>query len=322
MPVIKTSDYKPPVFFKNRHFLTIFPSLFRNIKPVSYARTRIETKDKDFIDLDFSTRGSDKIVILLHGLEGSSNSKSVTGMVNVFNHDNFDTVSMNFRGCSGEPNKELRYYHSGETEDLGAVVNYIHSLNKYRSIHIVGFSMGGNILLKFLGEKGDNVSGKVESAVALSVPCDLKDGATEMGKRHNTVYMKRFIQELKQKLLLKRDLFPGKINMDNYKLIRNFRQFDEKYTAPINGFKSAEDYWEKSSSINYLSKIKIRTLLINALDDPFLGKKCFPYEEARNSRFLFLETPHHGGHVGFMDFNNKFYWSERRALAFINETMK
>ncbi|MBC8034192.1 MAG: alpha/beta fold hydrolase [Chitinophagaceae bacterium] len=319
MPLIKSSDYKPPVFIRNRHFLTIYPSLFRNIKSITYARTRVETPDHDFIDLDFSSKGHKRIVILLHGLEGSSNSNSVTGMVNVFNHGSYDTVSVNFRGCSGEPNKELRYYHSGETDDLGFVVKYIHSLNKYNSIHIVGFSMGGNILLKYLGEQSQAAHGIIKSAVALSVPCDLKEGATEMGKKHNIMYMKRFIKELEQKLLIKKDLFPERINLDNYKLVKNFKQFDELYTAPINGFKSAEDYWEKSSSLQFLSRIKVPTLLINALDDPFLGKKCFPYEEARNSEHFFLETPLHGGHVGFMDINNKFYWSERRALAFINE---
>ncbi len=320
MPVIKSSDYRPPVFLKNRHFLTIYPSLFRQIKPIRYTRQRVTTSDGDFIDLDFSRKGNRRIVILLHGLEGSSDSKSVTGMVNVFNHAGYDTVSMNFRGCSGEPNKELRYYHSGETEDLDTIVNFIHSLDNYESIHAVAFSMGGNILLKYLGEKEDAVSGIIRSAVALSVPCDLKDGATEMGKRHNAIYMKRFIKELEQKLLLKKNLFPENITMKDYKKIKNFRQFDDRYTAPINGFMNAEDYWQKSSSIYYLSKIKVPTLLINALDDPFLGKKCFPYEEARNSEFFFLETPHHGGHVGFMDITNQFYWSERRALKFINET--
>lgn len=318
MPLIEESHYKVPFLFRNRHFHSIYPTLFRKIKPVKYVRSRLSTADQDFIDLDFSTVGSKKIVVILHGLEGSSQSKSVTGMASFFNDHAYDTVSMNFRGCSGEPNRNMRYYHSGETDDMDTVLDYIISLNKYTSIHFVAFSLGGNVLLKYIGEKSGAISTLIKSSVAISVPCDLKNSVEELGKRHNAIYMKRFIRELKMKLEIKAKQYPGRISLDNYGEIKTFKQFDERYTAPIHGFESAEDYWEKSSSLSYLDKINIPVLLINAQDDPFLGAKCFPYEAARRSSFLYLETPRYGGHVGFLQTGHRFSWSEKRALEFIS----
>ncbi|WP_211301986.1 YheT family hydrolase [Chitinophaga niastensis] len=299
--------------------LTIYPSLFRSIKPVAYRRMRIATPDADFLDLDFSETGSESIVVILHGLEGNSTRKYILGMVHVFNGAGFDTVSMNFRGCSGEPNKNLCFYHSGETGDLDTVVNYLISLKKYKAIHLVGFSLGGNVTLKYVGERGARLDGVIKSAVAISVPCDLKNSSAELEKRHNIIYMQRFIRDLGHKLLLKKGQFPADVSLENYDQIKSFRQFDDRYTAPMHGFKDALEYWEQCSSKKYLHQIHIPTLLINAKDDPFLGKGCFPYEVADSSKHFYLETPQSGGHVGFVRFGEDFYWSEKRALRFICE---
>ncbi|WP_198315039.1 YheT family hydrolase [Chitinophaga sp. MD30] len=167
---------------KNRHLLTIYPSLFRKIKAAGYTRERMTTSDGDFVDLDFSRVGADRIVIILHGLEGNASRKYVLGMVNVFNRGHYDTVSMNFRGCSGEPNMLLRFYHSGDTADLHQVVQYIAAAGKYKAIHIVGFSLGGNVTLKYIGEQSHNIHPMVKSAVAISVPCDLKDSSIQLEK--------------------------------------------------------------------------------------------------------------------------------------------
>ncbi|MCW3467334.1 YheT family hydrolase [Chitinophaga nivalis] len=296
--------------------LTIYPSLFRSIRPASYRRQRITTPDNDFLDLDFSEKDSDRAVVILHGLEGNSGRKYVLGMVHIFNDAGFDTVSLNFRGCSGEPNHQLRFYHSGETGDLHTVIQYLLSLNKYKTIHLVGFSLGGNVTLKYVGEKGNTLSNVIRSAVAISVPVDLKDSSGELEKRHNTIYMQRFIRDLGNKLLQKQTRFPGTIDLADYDKIKSFRQFDDRYTAPIHGFKDALTYWEHCSSKKYLADIRIPTLLINAKDDPFLGSGCFPYDIAGNSPYFHLETPYSGGHVGFVKFGEDFYWSEKRALAF------
>lgn len=318
MPVLNQSDYKAPFLFKHRHLLTIYPSLFRKVTGIHYQRSRITTPDDDFIDLDFSTVGSRHIVIILHGLEGNSYRKYMLGMAAAFNKKNFDTVAMNFRGCSGEPNKKIRFYHSGETEDLETVVKYVRNLGKYKTIHLAGFSLGGNVMLKYIGEKGGNIDACIKSAVAISVPCDLKDSAVALEKKQNIIYMKRFIRELETKLLHKKKLYPEAINLESYSSIKTFRQFDDRYTAPMHGFKNAEDYWEQSSSRRFLERIRIPVLLINALDDPFLGKECFPYEEADKTPFFFLETPRYGGHVGFVTFSGTQYWSEKRAVEFIH----
>ncbi|WP_201747943.1 YheT family hydrolase [Chitinophaga vietnamensis] len=299
--------------------LTIYPSLFRSIKRANYDRMRILTPDKDFLDLDFSAVGGKRIVVILHGLEGNSTRKYVVGMVHIFNEAGYDTVSMNFRGCSGEPNKNLCFYHSGETGDLDTVIHYLISLKKYTSIHLVGFSLGGNVTLKYIGERGDRIDPLIRSAVAISVPCDLKSSSAELEKRHNMIYMQRFIRELGHKLQLKQAQFPNDIHLDGYHNIRSFRQFDDRYTAPLHGFKDALDYWERCSSLRFLQQISIPTLLINALDDPFLGKACYPYDIAASHPHFHLETPHSGGHVGFVRFGDDYYWSERRALKFTQD---
>lgn len=315
MPVLRTTDYSAPILLRNRHLLTIFPSLFRKIKPARYTRTRIATADNDFIDLDFSKTGSRKLVVILHGLEGNSKRQYVTGMVRIFNEGGFDTVSMNFRGCSGESNHSLRFYHSGETGDLHTVIEHVQK--DYESLHLVGFSLGGNVTLKYIGERGAAIPAAVKSAVAISVPVDLKDSSFELEKRHNFIYMKRFIRSLGEKLEIKARQYPGQISLEGFGAIRNFKQFDDRYTAPIHGFRDAEEYWAKNSSKQFLPAITIPTLLINALDDPFLGKGSFPYAEAEANPNLHLETPATGGHVGFVTFSGKHYWSERRTFQFI-----
>ncbi|KAA2239974.1 alpha/beta fold hydrolase [Chitinophaga agrisoli] len=319
MPVIRDSDYKAPFFLKNRHLLTIYPSLFRKLPAVSYQRVRMTTSDDDFLDLDVSSISSDKAVIILHGLEGNASRQYVRGMVHTFNKGGYDTISLNFRGCSGEPNRNLRFYHSGETGDLAQVVQYVTANWPYKAIHLVGFSLGGNVLLKYLGEQGRMTHPLIHSAVALSVPCDLKDSSGELEKPHNTIYMRRFIRDLGYKLQLKAQRFPDMILLDNYHTIKTFRQFDDQYTAPIHGFPDALTYWERCSSKPFLKDIRVPTLLINALDDPFLGKGCFPYAEAEASPWFYLETPSYGGHVGFVTFGEAGYWSEKRALKFIQE---
>jgi predicted alpha/beta-fold hydrolase len=318
MPVLNHSAYKAPFLFSNRHLLTIYPSLFRKVTGVQYQRTRITTNDGDFIDLDFSAVGSDRIVIILHGLEGNSHRQYMLGMAAAFNKRGYDTVCMNFRGCSGEPNKKVRFYHSGETGDLDTVVKYITVLGKYKAIHLAGFSLGGNVLMKYIGESGSKIAPIIKSAVGISVPCDLAESAIALEKKQNIIYMQRFIRELEIKLQLKQQLYPQAINLDNYKSIKTFRQFDDRYTAPMHGFSDAAEYWRKSSSRQYLEKIRIPVLLINALDDPFLGVGCYPYEEARKNTFFSLETPRQGGHVGFVTFRNKHYWSEERTVSFID----
>ena len=320
MPLISASDYKPWGLFKNAHIQTIYPPLFRKVRNVNYIRERISTPDHDFIDLDWSRIDGDKAVIVLHGLEGHSQRSYVLGMIRALNSRGWDAVAFNFRGCSGQPNRLLRSYHCGATEDLQTVVHHVIDHYPYACISLVGFSVGGNLTLMYLGEKKYTISPLIKCAAAVSVPCDLESSADKLAAPSNILYMKRFLKMFHDKIRVKMRMMPDEIDDANYHSIRTFKDFDERYTAPIHGFSSAEDYWTQCSCKQFLPGIEIPVLLVSARDDPFLGKECYPVEEASNSRHLYFEMPDHGGHVGFVDFrSNGEYWHEKRIAAFVTK---
>ena len=321
--IMGKSIYQPPFLFSNGHVQTIYPTLFRNIEIGPYTRERIDTPDGDFLDLDWSRCGGRVLAIISHGLEGNSQRDYVKGMVRAVNLKGWDALAWNYRTCGGEPNRLLRMYHNGATDDLDTVVRHAISLKKYSSIALIGFSMGGNLTLLYLGEKGKKPAPEIVCAVAFSVPCDLEDSAMEMTKFKNTVYMKRFLRLLHEKIRAKAAIMPGLINDRDYHLIKNFKHFDDRYTAPIHGFKNAEDYWARCSCRGLLHKIAVPSLIVNAANDPILGGKCYPHAEAAENRNILLEVPKSGGHVGFIEFNReKLYWSERRAVDFIQNMLK
>jgi predicted alpha/beta-fold hydrolase len=226
---------------------------------------------------------------------------------------------LNFRGCSGESNRRPRFYHSGDTGDVQTVMSHLETTRGYDAMALVGFSLGGNVILKCLGELGDKARPRIRGAVVVSVPCDLTSGSYKLGKPSNRLYMKRFLKMLHEKIRMKMLAMPGIIDDEGYESIKDFRDFDDRYTAPMFGFENARDYWEKASSKPFLPAIAVPTLLINAGDDPFLAPPCYPEKEANDNSHLFLEIPQHGGHVGFVSFNNRGeYWSERRAVEFLN----
>jgi uncharacterized protein len=320
VPIISQSEYRPPALFSNQHVQTIYPSVFRKVIGVDYKRERIDTPDGDFLDLDFSLAGHKNLAIVLHGLEGDSSRSYVLGMVKAFNTSGWDALAMNFRGCSGESNRKPRFYHSGDTADLQTVLSYVDSLGKYSQVALIGFSLGGNVILKYLGEQGEQVPAVIRGAVAISVPCDLASCSAQIGRRANRIYMKRFLRMLHDKIRMKMKVMPGLIDDHDFSSIRNFQDFDDRYTAPLHGFKNARDYWHKSSCKQFLSRIAVPALVINSADDPFLAEACYPLEEAKAGDYVFLEMPDAGGHVGFVTFNRSGkYWSESRAVSFINE---
>lgn len=323
MPVF-SSDFLPTIPFRNGHFNTMYRPLFMKDN-AKYSRKRITTWDHDFIDLDFSFVGSETLVLLIHGLEGNSESKYIASNTNHLNNKGLDTVCFNLRGCSGEDNLLLATYHSGKTEDVDFVVNHLLEHYNYKNIVIVGFSLGGNLTLKYLGEKGDNLSSIVRGGIASSVPIDIASAEIEMDKLKNKLYMEMFFKTMKNKLLEKAHKFP-EYNLDKDKLFKatKFKHLEYLYTAPVFGFKSPEEYWEKASSKPYLSKIKKPTLLINAKDDTFLSRECYPYKEAENSEFFFFEETKYGGHCGFMSSfkPQENTWLEHRIARFIKENIQ
>ncbi|CAI8406874.1 MAG: Putative aminoacrylate hydrolase RutD [Flavobacterium sp. SCGC AAA160-P02] len=318
MPLIK-STFIPSLLFRNGHFNTIYRQLVMR-ETNHYNRKRIMTWDHDFIDLDFSEVNSNKLVILIHGLEGSSESNYVLSSSKVLNAAGYDTVSLNLRGCSGEDNLLLSTYHSGKTDDLDFVISYILENYSYEKIMIVGFSLGGNLTLKYFGEY--DTPDQVSCGVAVSVPIDLKSSCEEMSKPKNLFYMLRFLKSLRSKVIEKSKKYPNfKINLDTLLKAKSFKEFDELYTAPVFGFSSPQDYWEKASCKEYIPKINKPTLLVSSKDDPFLGEKCYPYKEAENSKVFHLEVTEYGGHVAFLTgfFNKKTKWLENRILHFLED---
>ncbi len=318
MPLISHSTYTSPKLLFNKHLQTIYPSLFRKVKGVNYRRERIDTPDNDFLDLDWSIAGADKIGILSHGLEGDTGRSYMLGMAKALNRAGWDALAWNYRSCSGEPNRLLRSYHSGATDDLDVVVSHVIRQNKYKKIALVGFSLGGNITLKYIGEHGKEINPLIKKGVAFSVPCDLASSAEVLAQPSNKIYMNRFLKMLCEKVQAKKERMPGQIDDAGFEEIKDFKTFDDRYTAPLNGFADAEDYWNKCSSRQFLPNIAIPTLLLNAQNDPFLSKECFPVKEAEENPCFYLEMPKSGGHVGFVQFNSGGeYWSEKRAVGFL-----
>ena len=317
--ILEKSSYRPALPFKSSHFNTIYRTLFHNLE-VHYQRERMETSDGDFMDLDFTRVGSKKLVVILHGLEGSSESKYMQALSLVLRDREIDSVSVNFRGCSGEPNRLLSSYHSGKTSDLAEVFHYLEENCDYEEFYLVGYSLGGNMALKYLGEGRSDVPSKLQAAVAVSVPCDLRGSSEEISKFWNAVYMQRFLISLKKKTLKKMELFPeARLERERLLKVNNFLDFDNLYTAPVHGFKDAFDYWQRNSCTQFLPGIKIPSLLITATDDPFLSETCYPFKEASAHKFFHLEATRFGGHVGYNSelSHGSGFWLEKRIASFL-----
>lgn len=318
MPII-TSIYDPPLLFKNGHISTIYAGIIRTVGGFVQKRERIDLPDGDFLDLDWSLANTPtkKVVILIHGLEGNAQRAYIKGSAKAFNANGFDACAINLRTCSGVPNRLYRSYHSGATEDLEAVVDHILELKNYSELYIKGFSLGGNMALKYLGENR-TVPKEIKAAIAVSVPCSLHSSLKELLKTKNLPYAKRFKKHLVEKLREKQQLFPDKISDNDIKNVVTLKDFDDLYTSRAHGFKDALDYYEKCSCKQFLPNIQIPSLIVNARNDSFLGPECFPVEEANENPNLYLEMPKYGGHVGFFGQKNVTY-TEKRAIKFLNE---
>lgn len=319
MPVIQTKNpIKSPFWLPEGHTQSIYPALFRDVllahKPV---KERLITDDGDFIDVDwYLTQGKiDKkpLLIISHGLEGSSEKHYVKGLINVMQGEGYNILAWNYRSCSGEINRALRFYHSGATDDLDFVICMAQSRGA-NQISLAGFSLGGNLTLKWLGEQGENPPNFIRKAVAFSVPLHLSSSSRKLARWENRVYTHRFLQTLLKKVNEKSAFYPNDISADMLVSIKSLRDFDDVITGPLHGFKDAEDYYEKNSSLYFLEKIRIPVLIVNALNDPFLTEECTPFKLAKSLDFVHLEASKTGGHCGFFSKNDLgITWSERRA---------
>ncbi len=316
MPIL-SSSYNPHFLFKNPHFSTLYSAKFRKAPRCVQQRERIKTPDDDFIDLDwsFSAKKSHRVAVLLHGLEGNAQRSYITGLAYHLTQNNWDVVAMNFRGCSGQVNTKYESYHAGKTDDLETVLSHILERNSYNEIALVGFSLGGNLMLKYLGEDR-KIPQQITKGVAISTPLSLKGSLEALQKPENWLYRTAFLHSLRTKIKEKIKLFPDKISSDDLARIKTLKDFDNIYTAPAHGFLDAEDYYRKNSSLQFIPTVIKPVLLLNSLNDTFLSPKCFPKEFAYKKNNFYLEISKYGGHVGFHK-TNSYYYNEKRTIDFL-----
>ena len=325
-----TTDFKPATGLSSPHAQTIWSPLFRRYEQLPRTRERLQLADGDFLDLDWcGDNQQSPLVVLLHGLTGCSRSKYLLGVQKELLAMNWQSIAVNLRGCSGEPNHLPRSYHSGDSNELRNLLALLRERYPQRSLVAIGFSLGGNILLKYQGEEGSD--SLLSSAVAVSAPFRLDICAQRMNTGFSRVYRNRFIKELYEQIEDKITLFQQqgrKEETEHLKELmkrgraRTFEEFDHWITAPLNGFKSGAEYYEQSSSRFYLSTIRKTTLVIHSRDDPFMTEDVIPSNHELSADIK-LEITEHGGHVGFISGSptRPVYWLEQRIVSWLLETV-
>ena len=314
--------FRPPRWLRGRHAQTVWGSMFRMPILLPLAHERWELPDGDFIDVDRLEAATPDapVVVVCHGLEGSSKAGYVRGLLRDLRAHGIGAVAINFRGCSGEPNRLPRFYHSGDTGDLAFVVEKLRAERPGRALGLAGFSLGGNVVAKYLGERGDKVAPEIRAGAVVSVPFDLAlcakslDGPDLMAR----VYRQRFLRQLRAKVAQKARAHAS-MPVDKARAARTLREWDDAVTAPLHGFASAEDYWARSSAGPFLPSVKRPLLILAAEDDPFVPAETIPVEAARANPQVTLETFAEGGHVAFVGGAPwaPSRWAERRVAEFL-----
>jgi len=311
------NGYAAPWWLPGGHLQTLYPSLHPPAR-AALQRERWETPDGDFIDVDFAgERAAARLLVLFHGLEGCSDSHYARAFAAQALSSGWRLAMPHWRGCSGEPNRRPRAYHSGDSEEVDWI------LRKFSSpVHAVGISLGGNALLKWLGERGDAARSIVRRAATVSAPIDLSAAGRALDRGINReIYTRHFLSTLKPKSLAKLALFPGLCDRARLRAARTFREFDDTVTAPLHGYRDADDYWRRASSGPWLERVRVPTLLLNARNDPFLPEHDLLAAARNAARSLVLEFPRTGGHAGFLagPFPGRHDWLPRRLLEFLSQ---
>ena len=316
------ASYQPPWWYRGRHLQTIWGPLFRRLRRPPLRRERWPTPDGDFLDLDW-LEGDSPLVVILHGLEGSSGSHYARGLLLEADALGWRAVVFHFRSCSGELNRGPRLYHAGETSDLDWVIGKLIEREPTTPLGLVGVSLGGNVALKWLGERGEGAPAQVRAAATISTPFDLTACALSLDRGLNRpLYTARFLRSMRAKVRAKRRLYDGLVNVPAALRARTFAVYDRLATAPINGFADERDYWARASSGPYLARIRRPCLLINAANDPFVPAVTLPTAVVAGSPWLEAAFLPEGGHVGFLEAPwGRRSWAERHALAFLRRQL-
>ncbi|MEJ2397949.1 MAG: hydrolase [Gammaproteobacteria bacterium] len=316
MPVIQ-SAFKPAWWMRGPHAQTIWSSFLRLNPRLKIEWQRVELPDGDFIDLSWSGPREGWTVLLLHGLEGSVKSSYARGLMHALNQRGYRSCVMHFRGCSSQPNRLSKWYHSGQSEDPQRILEYLQDRMGIEVYAAVGFSLGGNVLLKWLGEQGSAMP--LQRAAVMSVPFRLADAAQRMGEGFSQLYQWYLISSMQTKYKTKFASVPSPLDV-NIDTLNTFWEFDDKVTAPLHGFKSAEDYYSRASSRQFIPRIRVPTLILHARDDPFMNAHTSPQADELPEN-VWLELTEFGGHVGFISGvipGLANYWGEKRLVEWID----
>lgn len=315
--------YPAPRWLPSGHLQTIYPAICIPRPAVAFRRERWDTPDGDFIDVDFvDGQPGQPFVVLFHGLEGSSDSHYARALMAAVAARGWSGAVPHFRGCSGEPNRAPRFYHSGDAAEIDWIVRKLHgrrggsgSGNGSGKFYVAGVSLGGNALLRWLGE-AQHQADFVDAACSVSAPLDLAQGGISLSRGFNLVYTRMFLQTLKPKCEAKLRQFPGLFDLDALRAARDLYAFDNVVTAPLHGYRDTDDYWDRASAKHVLGDITVPTLVLNALNDPFLPGRHLP---RRAAACVQLDYPEHGGHVGFAvgGVPGRLDWLPQRMLHFL-----
>ena len=320
MPLL-TSAYRPPLAFRQTDINTVYAGTLRSQPKVDWERERLELDDGDFVDLDWvHAPGSDKLAVITHGLEGHARRPYMAGMARAYHRAGFSVCAMNFRGCSGEPNRHLRSYHIGETGDLRQTIAHALARTGAQYAMMTGYSLGGNVVLKYLCEPELGIPDAILGAAVFSVPLWVADCNSVLNAARNWAYRWSFITSLNKKAEEKTRIHA---EAGAFRKASRFEEFDEWYTAPWHGFENAHDYWTSNSAGPQLGKLSRPSLVVNALDDSFLAPSCYPRALAESHPLFYLETPAYGGHCGWVERNrNGDFYADRRAVGFARSLLQ
>jgi uncharacterized protein len=316
--------YRTPAWLPGSHFQTIYPTFLRR-HDVALRRQRIDTPDGDFVDLDWLDASSERdgatpLVVLFHGLEGSSSSHYARSMMRYLAAIGWRGVVPHFRGCSGELNRRPRAYHSGDYAEVAWMLERIRALVPDATLYAAGVSLGGSALLNWLGREEARAAQTVAAAASVSAPIDLTAAGIAIGQGLNRIYTRHFLQTLKPKALAMAQRFPDKLDGRQIRRVGSMRAFDDAVTGPLHGFDGAQDYWRRASSMPWLASIAVPTLVLNAQNDPFVPASSLPGPDDV-SRAVVLEKPGSGGHAGFLStpFPGRLDWLPQRLVSFFRD---
>ena len=324
MPLLESSTYQAPPFCGGAHFQTIYPSFFLKEQDVEYDRERLDTPDGDYLYLDWAKceqpSAARELLIVSHGLCGGTHRHYALSLVHAFRRCHIDCLCWNYRGTGRVDNRLAKVTTNNSTYELQWIIDHAIGLG-YQNIYLAGFSMGANLTLLYLGREAAKIPPQVRGGAVVCATMDVPACIESLQHSLGGIYQWHFLKPLRQRMVAIHRQHP-EINIDGIDQIKSFPQFDDRFTAPIMGFRDAQDYYQTSSACQWLEHIQLPTLIINPANDPFLRGNCFPRDTASRMPNLYLEIPPNGGHCGFITQKNQEWWPARRIRQFVLETIR